>query len=740
MKYFFVCLLLMLWSSILHAQPDVIAHWGFDESSGSKTMESVSGRTFIIASRNTRNSYSERVEGIAGKGLRTDGYTTWAEGDLNVSLPRQKISVSGWIALDSYPGSVADIWSNMDPLSFLGLRVGITQFGKVECQLSVNHFPVLMTSEQSLSHNKWLFIATTINTASGDACLYVNGRLVKKQIIPKGTINWPVGKQYIGRNAKDEKFLDLFPVNTLNGIIDEVVIWRKELDSVFLSTIYDRQKPLSEPDMKIPSTRFSQDFHRPKYHAIPNSGWTNEPHGLVYFNKRYHFFYQKNANGPFLRNINWGHQISEDLLHWKDTAAVLWSQPGYDQLNIWSGHLVVNNGVPTIFYTGVDIGYKQTICMAYSMDSMKTFIKHTENPLISITPSEHVFSEMRDPYVFEQGSTWYMIVGTSINTMPKKGAVILYKSPDLVKWEYASPLFTGDPDKDETGVFWELPIFHKIGEKYVLMVNRVPLPGIPAKTFYWIGRFVNDRFIPDHQLPKKLELVNWLLVPCINYDEEGRLIAIGFIDDKIPLSMQYRQGWTHTFSLPRVWNLRGGSILTQSPHPFLKKLRSNKTSFNNIKLSPEGSGFLKKTNGWQLELEAKISRHGAKQAGFIIGKSLDNKEFTKVYYDYDSAQIVIDRRMSSTDILLRSPIVSEKFLPRDTNEIDWRLYIDGSVIEVFINNESAFVSRIYPVNKESNNVDLFVKGGTARATVNAWKLSLKNSEVTNTIKTLNISQ
>ncbi|MEJ7679100.1 MAG: hypothetical protein WKG06_14850 [Segetibacter sp.] len=106
---------------------------------------------------------------------------------------------------------------------------------------------------------------------------------------------------------------------------------------------------------------------------------------------------------------------------------------GYDQLNIWSGHLVVNKSVPTIFYTGVDIGYKQTICAAYSMDSMKTFIKHPANPLISTTPSEYIFSEMRDPYVFKQGSTWYMVVGTSINTTPKKGAVILYRSPDLVK-------------------------------------------------------------------------------------------------------------------------------------------------------------------------------------------------------------------------------------------------------------------------------------------------------------------
>lgn len=557
-------------------------------------------------------------------------------------------------------------------------------------------------------------------------CLYIDGELVQKKTIGKGTIKWPPGKQYIGRSAKEEKFMDVFPVNVLNGIIDEVVIWRKELDSSFIKNVYRKQKPSGEPDMNIPPIRFSEDFHRPKYHAIPKSGWTNEPHGLAYFDNAYHFFNQKNANGPYLRNINWGHQTSRDLLHWKDTATVLWPQSGYDQLNIWSGHLIIHKGVPTIFYTGVDAGYKQTICMAYSNDSMKTFIKHPANPVISNPPSEYVNNEFRDPYVFQVANTWYMIIGSGITTTPKKGTVLLYKSQDLVQWDYISPLFIGNPANDETGVFWELPIFHKMGDKYILVVNRVPLPGVSAKTLYWTGKFENEKFIPDRLLPRNLELINWFLVPSINYDEEGRLIAIGFIADHIPLSKQYKQRWTHTFSLPRVWNLKGDSILIQSPHPYLKKLRKDKISFNKIKLFPAGSNFLGKVNGSQLEIEAKISRGNARQVGFVLGKSPDNKEFTRIYYDYDSAHIVVDRTRSSIDATLRGPLISEKLVLLNTKEIEWRIFIDGSVIEVFINNESAFVTRMYPTNKESKHVDFFIKGGTAHASVDVWKLQLDN--------------
>ncbi|MEJ7679102.1 MAG: hypothetical protein WKG06_14860 [Segetibacter sp.] len=57
-------LLLTLLPSILHAQFDTIAHWGFDEPSGINTIESISGRTFIIASR---GSYSERVKELQAK-------------------------------------------------------------------------------------------------------------------------------------------------------------------------------------------------------------------------------------------------------------------------------------------------------------------------------------------------------------------------------------------------------------------------------------------------------------------------------------------------------------------------------------------------------------------------------------------------------------------------------------------------------------------------------------------------
>ena len=33
--------------------------------------------------------------------------------------------------------------------------------------------------------------------------------------------------------------------------------------------------------------------YRPKIHFSPEKGWMNDPHGMVYVDGVYHFFYQK---------------------------------------------------------------------------------------------------------------------------------------------------------------------------------------------------------------------------------------------------------------------------------------------------------------------------------------------------------------------------------------------------------------------------------------------------------------
>ena len=56
----------------------------------------------------------------------------------------------------------------------------------------------------------------------------------------------------------------------------------------------------------------------------------NDPNGLIFWNGRYHLFYQHNpaSTAPFTRVGSWGRGVSPDLVHWEDDPLALMPTPG----------------------------------------------------------------------------------------------------------------------------------------------------------------------------------------------------------------------------------------------------------------------------------------------------------------------------------------------------------------------------------------------------------------------------
>ena len=716
-KISFLLLLFCVNFSCVYAQ-DTIAYWGFNEGSGSITKESKSNIDFNIKSK---WPVIEWVPGIRQKALRIDGYTVYAEGSINTVFPVDSFSVTAWIAPDTYPVNTGAIWSNFDPVNNRGAIVGLDKFGRLSVSFTLGALVVNYNSASSLEHGKWSYTVVNVDAAHGIVKAYINDVKVIDQMFTSGTLTWPATKTYIGRGANLLIQDNLFPTNYLNAIYDEIVIGKKLLTEAQINAEYTTLKPVSDPDMTIPASRFADDFYRPKYHAVPKAGWGNESHGFVYYNGMYHMFYQKNGNGPFFGFQNWGHFTSVDLINWKEEVVAIWPQPGWESVGNWSGHLVIDNTkIAHIIYTAVD-GVKAGIGEASSSGDLLKWNKNPSNPLIPGSPAAYPNNDFRDPYVFKEGNIWYMIIGSGLKS-PQTGTVFLYKSTDLNAWQLIGPMFIDQSYLNDPGLFWEMPVFWKFGDKYMLLVNKTPSQGAAARAFYWVGDFANEHFTPIDPRSKNLELINQLLSPTVNLDATGNPVAIGIIPDLLPGSEQYNHGWAHVFSLPRSWQMVNDTLY-QSPHPNLAAIRSQQGNYSNIAITPAGSNYLNKS-GWQLEIKATINPGTAKQVGFVVDKNANNTEYTKIYYDYQNFKIVVDHSKSSTNPNTPKDIQSEYFFLPAGQPVEWDIFIDGSVIDVFINNKWAFATRAFPVSASSNNVDVFASGGNANLiSGNVWVMN-----------------
>ncbi|MCM1113856.1 MAG: glycoside hydrolase family 32 protein [Clostridium sp.] len=253
-----------------------------------------------------------------------------------------------------------------------------------------------------------------------------------------------------------------------------------------------------------------------KYHFEPKHGWINDPNGLIYFKGKYHAFFQYNPNEPKWGPMHWGHAVSDDLIHWQELPIALKPDMYYENDGgCFSGSAVEKDGIMYLFYTSVSDKYGQTQSVAMSDDGIN-FRKYEGNPVI-INPPCVGSKDFRDPKVTFIDGKYYMVVGSGKDGV---GKVLLYKSDDLLKWNYIGVLY----ENAEFGEVFECPDFFKLGESYVLMFSK--MISDMNKTQFVIGDFDGEKFYPkSFQSP---ENGPEFYAPQTFQDNKGRRILIGW--------------------------------------------------------------------------------------------------------------------------------------------------------------------------------------------------------------------
>jgi len=456
--------------------------------------------------------------------------------------------------------------------------------------------------------------------------------------------------------------------------------------------------------------RLAADLQRPRYHFLPPANWMNDPNGPIFWKGKHHLFYQHNPYGPTIHGpMHWGHAISKDLVHWTHLPIGLTPTPGgYDKDGCWTGCAIDNEGVPTIVYTGV---HPQVQCVATSDDDMITWKKYGGNPVIGSPPKGLEVTGFRDPCVWKEDSGWYMIIGSGIKDIG--GTSLLYKSEDLINWEYLHPLCVGD--KEKNGTMWECPDFFPLGKKYVLLVSAL------GTTLYFVGTYTDHMFRPEVQ--GNIDVGGHYYAAKSMIDGEGRRILFGWITEGRSAAAQWASGWSGVQALPRLLSLREDGTLDIEPVPELKVLRGEHHRYEDIHATPAYFSLLEDIQGDCLEIEAELGLVDAKESGLKVRCAPSDVEETLIFYNSEKRSLNVDKKRSSLNTDVSRGIQEGPLELTNGETLMLHIFLDRSVVEVFANGRACLTSRIYPSRVDSLGIGLFARGGSATLkSMSIWEM------------------
>jgi len=440
------------------------------------------------------------------------------------------------------------------------------------------------------------------------------------------------------------------------------------------------------------AARLAADPRRPQFHLLPAANWMNDPNGPIYWKGKYHMFYQYNPDGAYWGNMHWGHAVSSDMVHWRHRPVALApTAGGPDADGCFTGTAAVLNGRVTLLYTGVKAAsradatiknsnppYRETQCMAIASDDGLEAWSKLPAPVLDAPPPGLQVTGFRDPSPWKQGDWWYMTIGSGI--AGQGGAVLLYRSRDLQSWQYMHLLaqqsagnapFAGPAD---ARVVWECPEFFALNGRHVLIYSTA------GKTCWQSGTLDQEQLIFH---PEKTGFVDYgsFYAAKTQLDADGNRILWGWIQESRPEAEYRAAGWASMMSLPRRLSLSADGELQMSFAPQLAQLRGDKLPVNPHEIPTAMSSLRLKHCCGEVRISA---RKDSEPFQLSIGNHTAGAE----------PWLTIDHAPGPNGGLLIDGRPLPNFVS-DQDKITLHFYMDGSVIELLVNDSYSLTRRFY---------------------------------------------
>ncbi|WP_395531222.1 sucrose-6-phosphate hydrolase [Enterococcus lactis] len=426
------------------------------------------------------------------------------------------------------------------------------------------------------------------------------------------------------------------------------------------------------------------------YHIEPRTGLLNDPNGFSFFNGKYNLFYQNWPFGAAHGLKEWIHTESDDLVHFYVTGAELRPDTEHDSHGAYSGSAYEVDGKLFLFYTGNVRDKKwirDTLQIGAWMDKDHNITK-CENILIH-KPAD-VTEHFRDPQIFNYKGQLYTIVGAQ--NLEKSGFIKVYKATDnnVKTWEEV-----GNLDFGSTGSEYmiECPNLLFVDEKPVIIYCP---QGLDKSELNYDNIYPNTFKICQSFDTENIKLVGASEIQNLDYGFEayatqgfntpdGRTLIVSWIglpDIDYPTDKYNYQG---AMSLVKELSIKDGKLY-QYPVETITSLRVS---------SEEFTSKVETNNTYELELTFPTNQ---KSELLLFSDSKGNG--LSLIVDTKEGKIILDRSKAGIQYATDFGTIRECSI--DTKETTANIFVDNSIIEIFINKgEKVFTSRVFPENHQN---------------------------------------
>ncbi|KAH6692737.1 sucrose-6-phosphate hydrolase [Plectosphaerella plurivora] len=456
---------------------------------------------------------------------------------------------------------------------------------------------------------------------------------------------------------------------------------------------------------------YTQDPLRPQYHYTPYQGWINDPAGLAQWKGKHHLFSQYYPDSPFWGPMHWAHAESTDAVHWRELPVALYpketSVAGDESGRFTGSAMVHDDQLHLVFteFTDPEVwpnATRETIEVASSSDGVH-FELYPNNPVVN-GPPEGESPFFRDPKVFHDPTddSWKLVVGA---TNEQVGQVRLLRSEDggPFDWSHAGVVFQGD---ERVSAHWECPNFFPIEDKWVLFY------GASSLGIYEVGSYNGSIFTSEKR--GLLEAGPASYAMQWYKDESGRNLAITWMANWDMRRFPTRSnGWAGIQSITRELFLREDGGLGHRPIAELDSLTSGRVKKHGAFKIKQKARSLGSSNSARVKVSVDLVATDA--AEFIVSVFESAAEATLLTYNVATRTLKLDTtRGGYGESGTWEAVIGQE----GEKKLDLDIFLDKSVLEVFVGDGTLFSATVFPRYKESTGISVKA-GGVGTVAVQA---------------------